>query len=539
MNFASPHLLHASFPGPMHPVVRTLERSARRVLRQADAGLNQLYGWRLNPLYQSGTIVILLFLVLLATGLWLLLFYRIGAPWDSVARLTANRWTGNWVRGLHRYSSDAAVVATVIHAMRMVAQGRSWGPRVLAWVSGVALLGLLLVCGVTGFVMVWDGFGAELALEGARIVDTLPILSEPISRAFVGERPIQGVFFFLNLFVHVGIPLAMALGLWLHVSRLARPVLLPPRALARGIVLLLLAVSVMWPLTMAPEASPFSRPEFLAFDWFYGFWLPLTRPLPGSAVWALGIILTTTFIIIPRWTRRRGAEQPPPSSVDAALCTGCLQCGLDCPFDAITMLPRIDGRADVVADVDPALCVSCGICAGSCAPMGVGPPGRTGRDQLETVRRFMADPARRAGQVVVIACGHGAGALTADLEAGGGAVYPVDCAGNLHTSVIEYAIRAGAAGVLVLACPPRDCKNREGPLWLEERIYHDREAELQARVDRDRVAVGHAAAGDRAVALGALHQFQAALTRLVPATAEAGIQVEVVCEPADEEQVTR
>ncbi len=523
----------------MNPFARTIERSARRVLRQADAALNRLYGWRLNPLYQSGTIVILLLLVLLATGLWLLLFYRIGAPWDSVARLTANRWTGNWVRGLHRYSSDAAVVAAVVHAVRMVAQGRSWGPRVLAWVSGVALLGLLFVCGVTGFVMVWDGFGAELALEGARIVDALPILSEPISRAFVGERPIQGVFFFLNLFLHIAIPLAMGLGLWLHVSRLARPVLLPPRALARGLVLLLLAVALIWPLAMAPEASPFSRPEFVAVDWFYGFWLPLTRPLPGAAVWALGILVMATLVIFPRWARRHGAERPPASAVDAALCTGCRQCGLDCPFDAITMLPRTDGRADVVADVDPALCVSCGICAGSCAPMGVGPPGRTGRDQLETVRRFMADPARRTGQVVVITCGHGAGALTADLEAAGGAVYAVDCAGNLHTSVIEYAIRAGAAGVLILACPPRDCKNREGPLWLEQRIYHEREAELQARVDRDRVAVVYAAAGDRAVALGALHQFHVALARLVPATAEAGIQVDVVCEPADEEQVTR
>jgi coenzyme F420-reducing hydrogenase delta subunit len=105
--------------------------------------------------------------------------------------------------------------------------------------------------------------------------------------------------------------------------------------------------------------------------------------------------------------------------------------------------------------------------------------------------------------------------------------------------VIEYAIRAGAAGVLILACPPRDCKNREGPLWLEQRIYHEREAELQARVDRDRVAVVHAAAGDRAVARDALQQFQAALARLVPMSAEAVIQVDVVCEPADEEQVTR
>jgi len=522
----------------MHALARALERLIRRMLRQADAGLNLLYGWRYNPIYQSGTIVVLLFLVLLATGLWLLLFYRIGAPWDSVARLTANPWTGNWVRGLHRYSSDAAMVATLVHALRMVAQGRSWGPRVLAWVSGLVLLGLLFVCGVTGFVMVWDGFGAELAVEGARIVDALPILSEPIGRAFAGERPVQGVFFFLNLFLHIAVPLGMALGLWLHVSKLARPVLLPPRALGRGIVLLLLAVALVWPLAMAPEASPFSRPEFIAVDWFFGFWLPLTRPLPGAAVWAAGVIFAAALLGFPRWSRRRGTELPPPSTVDTQICTGCLQCGLDCPYGAITMLPRTDGRAEVVADVDPALCVSCGICAGSCAPMGVGPPGRTGRDQLETVRRFMADPVRRTDQVVVIACGHGAGALTTDLQAEGGAVYPVDCAGNLHTSVIEYAIRAGAAGVLVLACPPRDCRNREGPLWLEERIYHEREAELQARVNRERVAVAHVSAGDRGTAVAALRQFQARLAGLVPAMAEATIQVGAVCDPADEERVT-
>ncbi|NIP82298.1 MAG: hydrogenase iron-sulfur subunit, partial [Gemmatimonadetes bacterium] len=54
----------------------------------------------------------------------------------------------------------------------------------------------------------------------------------------------------------------------------------------------------------------------------------------------------------------------------------------------------------------------------------------------------------------------------------------------LHTSVIEYLVRAGAGGVMVVACPPRDCWNREGVTWLEERVYNEREAELKDRVDR-------------------------------------------------------
>jgi ferredoxin len=522
----------------MRFLVRALERATRRILRPADAALNRLYGWQHNPLYQSGTIVVLLFLVLLTTGLWLLLFYRVSAPWESVRRLTAAPITGNWVRTLHRYVSDAAVVATLVHALRMVAQGRSWGPRALAWISGIVLLGLLMICGVTGYVMVWDGFGAQLAEEGARIVDALPILSEPVSRAFAGDRPVQGAFFFLNLFVHVAVPLGMALGLWVHLSRVARPVLLPPRVLAWGVVASLLAVALLWPLRMAPEANPFLLPASITVDWLYGFWLPVTRRLPAAAVWGAALLLTASLFLFPRWARRRDAERPPVSSVDSALCTGCRQCGLDCPYGAITMEPRTDGRADVVASVDPALCVGCGICAGSCAPMGVGPPGRTGRDQLEVIRQF-AGKSLHPGAVVVMACGHGAGALTADLQAEGAAVYPVDCAGNLHSSVIEFALRAGAGGVLVLACPPRDCRNREGPRWLIERIYHDREAELQARVDRRRVAIAYAGAGERTAALEALRRFRASVQSLAPVSPEAAIELEAVCEPAGEDEVLR
>ena len=87
------------------------------------------------------------------------------------------------------------------------------------------------------------------------------------------------------------------------------------------------------------------------------------------------------------------------------------------------MIPREgqpSGLSELVARVDPTLCVSCGICAGSCAPMGVGPPGRTGRDQMTDVRAFVAAPERRAGEIIVIGCTHGAAAWAVDVAALGG-----------------------------------------------------------------------------------------------------------------------
>jgi ferredoxin len=513
-------------PDPARPALRPV----RRLLGRADRTMNRLYGWRYNPLYQSGTMVVLLFLVLLLTGLWLLLFYRIGAPWSSVAQLTANPWTGNWVRGLHRYASDLAVVATLLHAVRMLAQGRSWGPRTLAWVSGLALFGLVLVCGWTGFVMVWDTFGLALADEGARILEAVPLLSEPIRRAFTGERSVPGAFFFLNLFLHVALPLGLGLVLWLHVSRLARPVLLPPRALLWGTVGGLTAVAIVWPLPMFPEANPFVMPERIEISWFYGFWLPITRSASPAVVW-VGIGLTMVLgLLVPRLTRP--PVSPAPSVVDEPLCTGCSQCALDCPYEAITMLERTDGRAEFVARVDPALCVSCGICTASCAPMGVGPAGRDGRHQLATVRGFLAQPSRVSGEIVVVACGHSAAGLEAVVRGTGAGWFPVDCIGNLHTSSVEFVIRSGAGGVLILSCPERDCWNREGPRWLGERLYRGREAELQERVDRRRIAVEAIAADDAIAALAALARFGEVLATLDRPVAEVDVEVETECEPA-------
>ncbi len=263
---------------------RRTQRVALRLLAGTDAAFNRLYGWRGNPLYQSGTIAIALLLVLIVTGLWLIFFYRVGAPYESVARITADPWIGRWVRGTHRYASDVAVVAIVIHAFRMFAQGRSWGPRALAWMTGVVMTGLVLIIGLTGYVMVWDGFGYLVAREGARMMDSLPFLSEPISRAFTGNQDLLTPFFFLNLFAHIALPLGIALVLWLHVSKVARPVLMPPRKLTAAVVGAIVALSIIWPVGMRPAANPFLLDRTVVIDVFYGFWLPLVRPFWAASL---------------------------------------------------------------------------------------------------------------------------------------------------------------------------------------------------------------------------------------------------------------
>jgi len=500
---------------------------ARRPLVAADVWLQRLYGWRGNPLHQSGTLVLLAFVVMFVTGLYLLLFYRIGGPFESIERIDAQVFAGRWIRALHRYAADVAVVAGVLHGFRMLVQGRSWGPRALTWVTGVGLFFLTFVCGWTGYVMVWDAHGQLLAEEGARLLDVLPIFAEPIGRAFVGDRPIPGAFFFLNLFAHIALPIGMALGLWLHVSRLARPVLLPPRRLLWSTLGLLTAASILVPAPLGPPAALDRLPGSVPIDWLYSFWLPASRVIEPALSWLVFGGAAMAILAVPWWARPRREARPPPSHVDPHLCTGCEQCAIDCPFDAIAMIPVTTNPTGLAAHIDPARCVSCGVCAGSCAPMAVGPPGRTGRDQLAAARRFAVEWLSASQPVVVVACRNGAGGLAQRADVDGSPVFPVECGGNLHSSVVEALLRGGAGGVLVAACPPRDCTSREGVQWLEQRLFAGREAELQDRVERRRVALVYAAEGERRRALDALAALRAAVRQLGrPALAAEAPEVE-------------
>jgi ferredoxin/coenzyme F420-reducing hydrogenase delta subunit len=509
-----------------------------RVLARADAWLNRVFTSRHNPLYHSGAITVGLLAVLLVTGLYLLLFYRLGAPHESVARLDGQVWTGRWIRGLHRLASDAAVVAALVHAVRMYVQGRTWGPRALAWLSGLVLLGVIFISGWTGYVLVWDAHGQLLAVEGARLLDAVPVLSEPLSRSFTGERPLPTGFFFVNLFAHIALPLSIAVLLWVHVGRVARPVLLPSRGVLWGSIGALTLAAVVWPLPLAAPADMLRIPSDVPLDWFFGFWLPVTQRLPPAAVWFGGALLLLAPAVVPWATRPRATKLPAPAVVDERTCTGCEQCVKDCPYDAIEMVPRTDGRETMVARVRTELCTACGICVGSCPPMSISALGSSGRDQLADVRAFLEAERPTVRDVVIIGCTWS----SAEEEARrtGARMLRVPCAGMVHSSMVELLVRGGAGGVLVLGCMEHDGRTREGVTWAQERLFEGRKADLKARVDRRRVRLVQASLGDAALGHDAVAAFRNEIAALdeagarqptapLPGEAEGDVDIVALC----------
>ena len=334
------------------------------------------------------------------------------------------------------------------------------------------------------------------------------------------------------------VPLAIGAGLWLHVSRVNRPVLLPPRRLSWWIVGALTVLSVVMPAALGAAADPFVRSVATPVDLMLAWWLPLAERVSPWVTWSVTAVVSVILVLVPRLARRPRAGSWAPSAVDPRLCTGCNQCPQDCPWGAITMVARDDDRPTLVAQVNPALCVSCGICAGSCAPMGVGPPGQTGRDQLFDIRAGLQPALASAPRPVAVCCAQVPASHVAALRGRGAHVHGVSCVGNLHTSVVELLVRGGAPGVIVFGCPPRDCVGREGPKWLRERMFNDREAELQPRVDRARVAIATSAPGDLAGVLRAYDDFAMSVAALRASVPEGDAELDVVCDPVPLEEVS-
>ena len=212
--------------------------------------------------------------------------------------------------------------------------------------------------------------------------------------------------------------------------------------------------------------------------------------------------------------------------MDSLNCNGCGRCFADCPFSAVVVEPRTDGRRGPgLARVLPELCVSCGICAGACPSStpfrsiaelvtGIDMPQRP----LDTVRaeleRILAT--RSAGpRIIVFGCDRAAdvGALA---RADTGAVSLL-CTGQLPPSFVEYALRGGANGVLVTGCALEGCYFRQGNTLLEERLAGEREPHLRTSVPRERLRVVWVDTGELDRLDAELAAFRAALAGLAGA----------------------
>jgi coenzyme F420-reducing hydrogenase delta subunit len=87
-------------------------------------------------------------------------------------------------------------------------------------------------------------------------------------------------------------------------------------------------------------------------------------------------------------------------------------------------------------------------------------------------------------------------------------------------SFVEYALRAGADGVLIAGCREGDCEFRTGDEIVAARLSARRKPALRPSVPRERVRLAHAGRTDLGALRTQLEEFRAELARLGPRSAD-------------------
>lgn len=505
----------------------TLRVRGLALYQRLEHGFDRPFGAALNPWRHLGALGFLFFWLIAVTGFYLfaVLDTSVEGVYSSIDWLTHEQWyLGGIIRSLHRYAADAFVLVTLLHLTREFLMGRYSGFRRFSWLTGVPLLWFAYISGIGGFWLNWDQLGQFSAVASAEWLDSLPIFATPFTRNFLTAAAVSDRLFTLLVFVHIGVPLLLIFGLWFHVQRINRAEVFPPRALAIGTLAMLLALALALPVVSQGQADLAIVPAPLALDWFYLFLHPLMYASSPASIWVLVTAITLFLAVLPLLSPARGAA--PVAVVDPANCNGCRRCFDDCPYAAIVMVPHPDaalGKPGLqLAKVNPDLCASCGICAGSCpsaTPFRNVAALASGIDMpqlpVDGLRQALRDKLATIGgdtRIAVFSCDHGA-ALTA-LEGPDVAGISLICAGMLPPSFVEYALREGAAGVLVTGCRENGCAFRLGNRWTEQRLLGLREPHLRANVALERLCIAWADPGDEAELLATLKDFRRRLALL-------------------------
>jgi ferredoxin/coenzyme F420-reducing hydrogenase delta subunit len=329
--------------------------------------------------------------------------------------------------------------------------------------------------------------------------------------------------------------------LWLHLQRVSRPQINPPRGLAVMTFVMFVALSLVQPAVSQGPADLTQVPGTLKLDWFYLAFYPLFDIWSPGAIWGLASVLSLLIVVLPFMPPMKRLA---PAVVDLDNCNGCTRCVDDCPFAAITMAPRSDGKHyEREAVVSENLCLSCGICAGACPTStpyraksrklvsGIELPDLpiAGlRDRIEALSEKLEGDAR----VIVIGCEHGA---KADTVAGASvATLSLPCIGMLPPSFVDYILsRHLAEGVVLSGCSEGECYFRFGIEWTEARLAAERNPKLRQAVPRERIAKVWVGPGGNRALSKAVRDFQAGLT---PFEAEAPGKAEPPAPPRQYEK---
>ncbi|MCK6551789.1 cytochrome b N-terminal domain-containing protein, partial [Myxococcota bacterium] len=171
--------------------------------------------------YVFGSAALILFFVQLGTGIVLATYYSASATdaWASIAYLEREITMGAFVRGLHHHAAGGMVVIVILHLVQVTLFGAYKKPREGNWLSGLALLGLVLAFALTGYLLPWDQTGYWATKVATSIAGTVPVVGPTIQAIAQGGNDYGNLTLTRFYAIHVIVlPLGTLALLGIHVA---------------------------------------------------------------------------------------------------------------------------------------------------------------------------------------------------------------------------------------------------------------------------------------------------------------------------------
>lgn len=258
--------------------------------------------------YYIGGMALFLFILQIATGILLLLYYRPSAEgaYESIQFLMAEVEFGWLVRSIHSWGANLMIFMAFVHMFSVMLLKAYRTPRELTWITGVGLLFVSMGLGFTGYLLPWNELAFFATRVGTEIPGVVPVVGPFIRNVLRGGEDISGATLTRFYAFHVSVLPALAFMLVsvhvLLVQRLGmsvppdvereggprRTIKFFPQFLLRDLVgwlaalALLAAAAAFFPAHLGEKADPFApAPAGIKPEWYFMFMFQSLKYLPS------------------------------------------------------------------------------------------------------------------------------------------------------------------------------------------------------------------------------------------------------------------
>ena len=282
--------------------------------------------------YYFGGITLFFFLIQVATGILLLLYYRptAEAAFESVQFIMTEVRFGWLIRSVHSWSANLMIFTAFIHLFSVFFLKAYRKPRELTWVSGALLLFLSMGFGFSGYLLPWNELAFFATKVGTEIVAVIPFIGDFLLKFLRGGEEVTGATLTRFFGFHVAVlPMITTLLVVFHFwavqkqgmsvpanqeKKTAGSMPFFPNFLLRdllGWVLALgalAAVAALFPWELGEKADPFApAPAGIKPEWYFVFMFQTLKFIPAKVLFLdgemLGIlgfsILGLLFVLVP------------------------------------------------------------------------------------------------------------------------------------------------------------------------------------------------------------------------------------------------